>query len=86
MSAKDSVLDAVRRLPDNVSLEEIREELEIFIRLRAAEKASAEGRVTTQEVWATTPPPDPAAATAPPEGNSVAWDGREATPRGRTEE
>ncbi|HEX3152770.1 MAG TPA: hypothetical protein VHR66_32155 [Gemmataceae bacterium] len=49
MSDKQMVLEAVARLPDNVSLDEVREEMDILAALRRARQASAEGRVYTQE-------------------------------------
>jgi len=48
MSTKQIVLDAVGHLPDDATFERIQEEIQILARLRQAEKASAEGRVTPQ--------------------------------------
>jgi hypothetical protein len=48
MSNKDLVIESVRRLPEDVSLQQIVEEIEILARLREAEKASSEGRVHPQ--------------------------------------
>ena len=43
------VLEAVAKLPDNVSLDEVHEEMDILAALRRARLASAETRVCTQE-------------------------------------
>jgi hypothetical protein len=48
MSNKELVIESVRRLPEDVSLQEIAEEIEILTRLRVAEQAAAAGRVQPQ--------------------------------------
>ena len=61
MTDKEAVIDALSRLPENVSLEEITEELRIMAAVRRGREASASGRTKTQreveqlvESWATT--------------------------------
>jgi len=61
MTDKEAVIDALARLPENVSLEEIAEELRIMAAVRRGREASAAGRTKTQqeveqlvESWATT--------------------------------
>jgi len=61
MTDKEAVLDALSRLPENASLEEITEELRIMAAVRRGRAASAAGRTKTQqeveqlvESWATT--------------------------------
>jgi hypothetical protein len=49
MSDKQLILKAVQKLPDDVSFEEVREEIEILAALRLARQASAEGRVRSLE-------------------------------------
>jgi hypothetical protein len=49
MSDKQMILDALQRLPEDVTFEQVREEIEILAALRKARHASAEGRVYTQE-------------------------------------
>ena len=49
MSDKQLILEAVQQLPDDVSFEEVREEIEILAALRRARQASAEGRVYSLE-------------------------------------
>ena len=49
MTDKEAVLDALNRLPENVSLEEITEELQIMAAVRRGREAIAEGRTKTQE-------------------------------------
>jgi predicted transcriptional regulator len=61
MTDKEAVIDALARLPENASLEEIAEELRIMAAVRRGREASAAGRTKTQqeveqlvESWATT--------------------------------
>jgi hypothetical protein len=49
MSDKQLILEAIERLPDDASFEEVREEIEILAALRRARQASAEGRVYSLE-------------------------------------
>jgi predicted transcriptional regulator len=49
MSAKELVLERVRELPDNLTLEEILEELAILAGIRQGEQAADEGRVISHE-------------------------------------
>jgi predicted transcriptional regulator len=49
MTDKQAVLDAVQRLPDAISLEEITEELRIMASIRRARADIAAGRTKTQE-------------------------------------
>lgn len=49
MSDKQLILEAVQKLPEDVSFDEIREEIEILAALRRARQASAEGRVYSLE-------------------------------------
>ena len=60
MTDKQAVLDALSRLPENASLEEITEELQIMAAVRRGREASAAGHTRTQqeveqlvESWAT---------------------------------
>ena len=60
MTDKQAVLDALSRLPENVSLEEISEELQIMAAVRRGRADVAAGRTKTQqeveqlvESWAT---------------------------------
>ena len=48
MSNKELAIESIRRLPEDISLREIAEEIEILTRLREAEQASAAGRVKPQ--------------------------------------
>jgi hypothetical protein len=45
MSDKDAVLEAVRDLSDEMTFDEILEQLEILAAIRRGERAGAEGRV-----------------------------------------
>jgi hypothetical protein len=47
MSDKQTILEAIQKLPEDVSFDEVREEIEILAALRQARQASAEGRVHT---------------------------------------
>ncbi len=49
MSDKQLIMEAIERLPDDASFEEVREEIEILAALRRARQASAEGRVYSLE-------------------------------------
>ena len=49
MTDKQAVLDALQRLPENVSLEEIAEELRIMAAVRRGRADVAGGRTKTQE-------------------------------------
>lgn len=49
MSEREMVLQQVRELDDHISSDEIVEELQILASIRAAEKASDEGRVVPHE-------------------------------------
>src|SRR5262249_16837193 len=49
MSDKQLIIEALQKLPDDVSFEEVREELEILAALRRARQASAEDRVWSLE-------------------------------------
>jgi predicted transcriptional regulator len=49
MTDKEAVLDALSRLPENVSLEEITEELRIMAGVRRGLADIAAGRTKTQE-------------------------------------
>jgi len=60
MTDKQAVIDALSRLPENVSLEEISEELQIMAAVRRGRADVAAGRTKTQqeveqlvESWAT---------------------------------
>jgi predicted transcriptional regulator len=60
MTDKQAVIDALSRLPENASLEEITEELRIMAAVRRGRDAIAAGRTRTQgeveqlvESWAT---------------------------------
>ncbi len=48
-NAKQLVSDTVRRLPDDITLNQIAQEIDTLARLRQAEEASAEGRTKTHE-------------------------------------
>lgn len=48
MTDKQAVLDALQRLPENASLEEIAEELRIMAAVRRGRADVAEGRTKTQ--------------------------------------
>ena len=49
MTDKQAVLDAVQRLPDNVTLAEIADELEIMAAVQRGRRDIAEGRFKTQD-------------------------------------
>ena len=49
MTDKQAVLDALSRLPENATLEEITEELRIMAAVRRGRDAIAAGRTKTQE-------------------------------------
>lgn len=49
MTDKQAVIDALSRLPENASLEEITDELQIMAAVRRGREAIAAGRTKTQE-------------------------------------
>jgi hypothetical protein len=49
MSDKQLALEAIQSLPDDVTVEVVREEIEILAALRRGRQASAEGRVYSLE-------------------------------------
>lgn len=49
MSDKEIVMDAIRKLPDNASLQSIAEEIELLAAIREGEEAADKGRVTSHE-------------------------------------
>jgi predicted transcriptional regulator len=49
MTDKQAVIDALSRLPENASLEEITEELQIMATVRRGREAIAAGQTKTQE-------------------------------------
>lgn len=49
MTDKEAVLDALSRLPENASLEEITEELQVMAAVRRGRADVAAGRTKTQE-------------------------------------
>ena len=49
MSVKEAVLNAVREMPDEVSFDEVLEQLEILAAIRRADEDIAAGRVYSQE-------------------------------------
>ena len=49
MSQKESILEAIRRLPDDTSFDEVIEEIRILQRIEEGEKAADEGRVRAHE-------------------------------------
>jgi predicted transcriptional regulator len=49
MTDKQAVIDSLRRLPENASLEEITEELQIMAAVRRSREAIAAGRTKSQE-------------------------------------
>jgi len=49
MSRKESILDAIQRLPDDVEFVAAIEEIRILQQIEAAEKAADEGRVRNHE-------------------------------------
>lgn len=63
MTDKQAVVDALQRLPENASIEEIMEELQIMTSVRRARADVANGRTKTHqeakqllESWAAAPP------------------------------
>lgn len=49
MSQKDSILEAIRRLPDDAGFEEAIQEIRILRGIQEGEKAADEGRVTPHQ-------------------------------------
>jgi predicted transcriptional regulator len=49
MSSKELVIEALRRMPEEVTLEEISEEIAILAAIRRSEAAVDEGRVVPHE-------------------------------------
>lgn len=49
MSTKELVLDVLRQMPEDVSLEDVAEEIAILAAIERGERAAEEGRVITQE-------------------------------------
>lgn len=49
MSNKEAVLEAMRRMPEDVSLEEISEEIALLAAIQRGEEAAAAGRVVPHE-------------------------------------
>lgn len=49
MTAKELVIERTRELPDDATLEEIVDELQILVAIREGQKAVAEGRYITHE-------------------------------------
>jgi len=49
MSDKEAVIEAVRQLPDTISVEEISEHISIWAAIRKGEEAADAGRVTPHE-------------------------------------
>lgn len=49
MTNKDLVIEALRRLPEDVTLEEISEEIAVLAALRRGEEAATAGRVASHE-------------------------------------
>jgi len=49
MSDKETVLEAVRKLPDDASLQSIAEEIEFLAALREGEEAADKGQVTPHD-------------------------------------
>jgi predicted transcriptional regulator len=49
MSDKQSVLEAIRRLPDEVSFREIRDEIEFLAAVREGEQQADQGRLIPLE-------------------------------------
>lgn len=49
MTDKEAVIDALARLPENASIEEISEELRIMVAVRRGRADIAAGRTKTQE-------------------------------------
>ena len=49
MSNKETVIEAVRNLPEDATLEEISEQIAILAAIRRGEKAIAEGKTVTND-------------------------------------
>jgi predicted transcriptional regulator len=49
MSNKELVIETVRKMPDDSTLDEISEEIAIFAAIRRGEKAADEGRMVPHE-------------------------------------
>jgi len=49
MSAKELILDTVRKMSDQLSMEQILEELQILAAIRSGEQAIEKGNVVTHE-------------------------------------
>lgn len=49
MSNKEAVLEAMRKMPEDASLEEISEEIAILAAIQRGEEAAAAGRVVPHE-------------------------------------
>ena len=49
MSDKQSVLEAIRRLPDEVTLREIRDEIDVLAAVREGEQQADQGRLIPLE-------------------------------------
>jgi predicted transcriptional regulator len=49
MSSKELVIDALRKLPEDATLEEISEEIAVLAAIRRGEQAADEGRVVPHE-------------------------------------
>lgn len=49
MSDKQMILEAVQKLPEDVTFEQVREEIDILAALARARQASAEGRTCSLE-------------------------------------
>lgn len=49
MSNKDAVMEIVRKLPEEATLDEILEEIQILAAIRRGEDAALEGRVMSHE-------------------------------------
>ena len=50
MSNKEMVIEAVRQLPENVSLDEISEQIAILAAIRRGERAVEEGKTISHDV------------------------------------
>ena len=49
MSVKEAILNAVREMPEEISFDEVLEQLEILAAIRRADEDIAAGRVYSQE-------------------------------------
>lgn len=49
MSTKESILDAIRRLPDDVAFDDVVEEIRILQRIQEGEQAADEGKTRRHE-------------------------------------